>query len=432
MIKKLHSLTMISTLVAGFFACSAVAADKVVVIPLGGKNTAIVGDAVAADVLDGKTFSGESGVGIPGTMPDNGAVLIHPSDSDQSIPSGYHNGSGSVVGDAALTPDNIKDGVSLFDQTGTFTSESTNPMTAADLRNSKVGFVNGVKITGTMPTGDIYPFSSTVPAAYYEETDLQSEDYDLSPYNIKAGVEIFGIRGTYDCPEKFDKCSDTCVDTDYDPGNCGACGEVCEPGSYCAAGSCLKFDGSACTFNGDCVSRFCDNGECQEGGKVAFITGDFSNANLGGLTGADNHCNYLARGAGLAGDFKAWLSDGTVEGSPAARFDRTTDDVPYHNASGSDIAPNWAGLTDGTLDRRLTTDQHGQSVVTYRDVWSNVWFDGTALKTETGHCLGWTSDSDALETYIGYAAATSPAGAWTATDEKESCALENRYYCFEQ
>lgn len=56
------------------------------------------GDAVAADVLSGKTFSNASAVGINGTMPNRGAVSGQATPSQPyTIPAGYHNGSGIVT-----------------------------------------------------------------------------------------------------------------------------------------------------------------------------------------------------------------------------------------------------------------------------------------------------------------------------------------------
>ena len=51
--KKAISVLALFTIL--LFAVSAIAQNKVVVVPLGGKKP--TGDAVAADVLDGKTFS---------------------------------------------------------------------------------------------------------------------------------------------------------------------------------------------------------------------------------------------------------------------------------------------------------------------------------------------------------------------------------------
>lgn len=60
-------------------------------------GTAPTGDAVAADVLVGKTFSNANAVGISGTMVNNGAVSATISGGESyTIPEGYHNGSGVV------------------------------------------------------------------------------------------------------------------------------------------------------------------------------------------------------------------------------------------------------------------------------------------------------------------------------------------------
>lgn len=63
------------------------------------------GDAVAADVLTGKTFSNASDVGISGTMPNNGAVSGTATPSQPyTIPAGYHNGNGIVTAQGGVIP----------------------------------------------------------------------------------------------------------------------------------------------------------------------------------------------------------------------------------------------------------------------------------------------------------------------------------------
>lgn len=58
-------------------------------------------DAVAADVLAGKTIVTANGTEVPGTMPNNGAVThkLDATSNNQSytIPAGYHSGSGAVT-----------------------------------------------------------------------------------------------------------------------------------------------------------------------------------------------------------------------------------------------------------------------------------------------------------------------------------------------
>jgi hypothetical protein len=76
------------------------------------------GTALAADILTGKTATVDSG-DITGTMPNRGAVAITPSTVDQAIAIGYHNGSGSVAGDANLLAANILDTAIIFGVQGT-------------------------------------------------------------------------------------------------------------------------------------------------------------------------------------------------------------------------------------------------------------------------------------------------------------------------
>jgi hypothetical protein len=75
-------------------------------------NTAS-GDAAAGDILSAKVAWVDGGE-LSGTMPDNGAVTIVPTTTQQTIAMGYHNGSGYVEGDADLVAGNIKGGVSVF------------------------------------------------------------------------------------------------------------------------------------------------------------------------------------------------------------------------------------------------------------------------------------------------------------------------------
>ena len=65
---------------------------------LSGGGTAPTGDAVAADVLSGKTFSNAQATGISGTMVNNGAVSgVASIAQPYTIPEGYHNGNGIVT-----------------------------------------------------------------------------------------------------------------------------------------------------------------------------------------------------------------------------------------------------------------------------------------------------------------------------------------------
>jgi hypothetical protein len=113
---KKKRLIGVALLLFALQSSSVPAADKVVVVPLGGEKP--TGDAIAADVLEGKTFSNKDDTDLSGTMPNIGQQDITPSVSDQPIAQGYHNGSGSVTGDPDLIPENICLGVTIFGVTG--------------------------------------------------------------------------------------------------------------------------------------------------------------------------------------------------------------------------------------------------------------------------------------------------------------------------
>ena len=144
--KAVGTIAVVTVLI---FAVSAIAADKVVVIPLGGKKAA--GDAAAADVLAGKTFSNKDDVGIDGAMVNNGAITFTPGTTVQNVSEGYHNGLGSVVGDNDLVSGNIRSGVIIFNVSGdsNVVDTSTGDAVAADIRKGKKAFVNGNMVEGT-------------------------------------------------------------------------------------------------------------------------------------------------------------------------------------------------------------------------------------------------------------------------------------------
>lgn len=77
------------------------------------------GNATQSQVLADYTFSNDDDTGLVGTMPNNAAVTITPGATAKTIPLGYHNGVGKVVGDADLIPANIIKGKDIFGVVGT-------------------------------------------------------------------------------------------------------------------------------------------------------------------------------------------------------------------------------------------------------------------------------------------------------------------------
>jgi uncharacterized protein (TIGR02145 family) len=168
-----------------------------VVIPLGTKRA--TGDAVEPDVLEGKTFSNKDNVGITGTMTNNGAMTFNPGATDQTVPAGYHNGSGTVVGDPSLFPGNIKSGATIFGVTGT-SIESSGTATPAHVLTGQT-FSNAFgPATGTMPNigqQNITPstVNQSINPGYHDGTGIVDGDATLVTGNIRSGVSIFGVAG---------------------------------------------------------------------------------------------------------------------------------------------------------------------------------------------------------------------------------------------
>ena len=81
----------------------------------------IKGNAIASDVLSGKTFSNSSAANISGTIPNRGgAQTITPGTSDKILNSGYYSGNITTKGSSTLIASNIVKGKVLFGITGTF------------------------------------------------------------------------------------------------------------------------------------------------------------------------------------------------------------------------------------------------------------------------------------------------------------------------
>lgn len=89
--------------------------------------------AAVAEILEGKTAYAR-GAKLTGTMPNKGAISGTITDKTAyTIPMGFHDGSGTVSIDATelakIIPANIKSGVSILGETGTYGGEAAKVQT---------------------------------------------------------------------------------------------------------------------------------------------------------------------------------------------------------------------------------------------------------------------------------------------------------------
>ena len=173
-------------------------------------------DAVETDILSGKTAYVD-GNKITGTITSKEAQTYIPSSSEQIIDAGqYLSGAQTisavpteektitpsalsqeitptenkflskvtVSGDADLTAENIKSGVTIFGVEGSYTSDA-NAM-AEDIAMNKTAYINGQKITGTLP---LFPNSRTFTVDNAGVAD-NTEDSELEFTTINTAKQI--------------------------------------------------------------------------------------------------------------------------------------------------------------------------------------------------------------------------------------------------
>lgn len=156
--------------------------------------------AGSADVLAGKTFwglaSGAWGVQT-GTATAGSDVTGTNGQLVMTIPNGLYAGSKTATAsDTALTAANIKFGVDIFGVTGTAVVATGDAVAGEVLAGKTFSNASGAQ-TGALPTQTLNAASVAVPAGYYAATTLDGVDSDLAGGNIKSGVSIFGVAGTY-------------------------------------------------------------------------------------------------------------------------------------------------------------------------------------------------------------------------------------------
>jgi hypothetical protein len=190
-----------------------------------------------------------------------------------------------------------------------------------------------------------------------------------------------------------------------------------------------------------------------------FVTsaGSGKGADLGGLAGADAHCQRLAAAAGSSGkNWRAYLSTPPTFASataPAVAATHARDRVgagPWFNAKGAMIARSVAHLHDGNFISKETAIDERGNVIKGRgdtpnehDILTGSRSDGTAFAPQTDTtCKAWTSSTDG-SAIVGHHDLTGPntdnwAKSWNFSHQSAGCSQEalirtggsGKFYCF--
>ena len=138
----------------------------------------------------------------------------------------------------------------------------------------------------------------------------------------------------------------------------------------------------------------------QENEMSFFVTsrGPGDGTNLGGLDGADAHCELLASAVGAGGTtWRAYLS---TQGAGAVNARDRIGSGPWHNAKGVQIAGSVEELhySNAALTKETQLDENGEMTngrgdnPNQHDILTGSQLDGTAFTDGEDHtCSNWTS-----------------------------------------
>jgi len=144
----------------------------------------------------------------------------------------------------------------------------------------------------------------------------------------------------------------------------------------------------------------------QSANATFFVTstGIGNGGNLGGVAGADNHCQELAQAAGMGAPkvWHAYISTQAADGQPAINARDRIGKGPWQNTKGVVIAKDVADLhsANNNLTKQTALSEKGDVINGFgdtpnrHDVLTGSQMDGTAFAAETDRtCRNWTSST---------------------------------------
>ena len=184
-----------------------------------------------------------------------------------------------------------------------------------------------------------------------------------------------------------------------------------------------------------------------------FLTseGPGDGANLGGLTGADAHCQALAESVGAGGKtWRAYLSSAATDGEPAVDARNRIGTGPRSNANGVQVATDIADLHgDNNHLNKENSISESAKVINGRgdkpnrhDILSGSSLDGTAYSNVKDHtCRNWTYNGADGSAQVGHHDRTGGGAnptSWNSAHGSRGCGQsdlrgtggDGLFYCF--
>lgn len=180
--------------------------------------------------------------------------------------------------------------------------------------------------------------------------------------------------------------------------------------------------------------------KAQQPQMTYFLTsaGLGKGADLGGIEGADKHCQALAQAAGAGNrTWRAYLSATAAGGKPAVNARDRIGKGPWHNAKGLLIAKDVDDLhKNTTMNKQTSLTEKGEPIsgrgdpVNMHDVLTGSQPDGTvAAGPEDTTCGNWTKSGEGAA-IVGHhdrqgLKDDDPSKSWNSSHPSRGCSQEN-------
>ena len=191
----------------------------------------------------------------------------------------------------------------------------------------------------------------------------------------------------------------------------------------------------------------------QDADMSFFLTskGPGDGANLGGLAGADAHCQMLAESAGAGGKtWRAYLSTSGADGGDGVNARDRIGDGPWVNANGIQVAANVDDLhsDNNKLSKENSISEEGEVIngrgdsPNRHDILTGSNLDGTAFADGEDHtCRDWSYSGTEGSAQVGHHDRTGGGAnptSWNNAHPSRGCGQadlqgtggDGLYYCF--